>query len=61
MKPMNELRLEWRSPSELAENPRNWRRHFFKQSAAHRTEMGIELDGEIIREYPVCQPVGLLF
>jgi protein gp37 len=26
---------------------------FHKQSAAPRTEMGIELDGEIIREYPV--------
>lgn len=25
---------------------------FFKQSAAQRTETGIELDGEIIREYP---------
>jgi protein gp37 len=25
---------------------------FFKQSAAIRTEMGIELDGEIVREYP---------
>jgi protein gp37 len=25
---------------------------FFKQSAAPRTEMGIELDGEVIREYP---------
>lgn len=25
---------------------------FFKQSAAHRTEMGIELDGEIVRAYP---------
>ncbi len=26
---------------------------FFKQSSAFRTEMGIELDGEIIREFPV--------
>jgi len=25
---------------------------FFKQSSAHRTEMGIELDGEIVREFP---------
>lgn len=25
---------------------------FFKQSAAYRTEMGIELDGEIVRNYP---------
>jgi protein gp37 len=25
---------------------------FFKQSAAPRTEMGIELDGQIVREYP---------
>jgi len=25
---------------------------FFKQSAAPRTEMGIQLDGEIVREYP---------
>lgn len=25
---------------------------FFKQSSAHRTEMGIELDGQIVREYP---------
>lgn len=25
---------------------------FFKQSSAYRTEMGIELDGEIIRQYP---------
>jgi ParB-like chromosome segregation protein Spo0J len=28
------LRLEWRSPSELAENPRNWRRHPDNQLAA---------------------------
>lgn len=26
--------------------------YFFKQSAAYRTEMGIELDGEIVRNYP---------
>ncbi len=26
--------------------------YFFKQSAAHRTEMGIELDGQIVRNYP---------
>jgi protein gp37 len=25
---------------------------FFKQSAAPRTEMGIELDGQVVREYP---------
>lgn len=25
---------------------------FHKQSAGHRTEMGIELDGKIVREYP---------
>ena len=28
------LRLEWRSPGELAENPRNWRQHSTRQSAA---------------------------
>ena len=28
------LRLEWRSPAELAENPRNWRRHPATQLAA---------------------------
>jgi DNA modification methylase len=28
------LRLEWRSPAELAENPRNWRRHPESQQAA---------------------------
>jgi protein gp37 len=27
--------------------------YFHKQSAAFRTEMGIELDGEIVREFPV--------
>jgi protein gp37 len=37
---------------------------FFKQSAAPRTEMGITLDGEIVREYPTprtirLKPVGL--
>lgn len=46
------------------------RRHrtafFFKQSAAPRTEMGIELDGQIVREYPkprviALRPVGQLF
>jgi hypothetical protein len=26
---------------------------FYKQSAAYRTEMGIELDGEIVRKFPV--------
>jgi len=30
----NALRLEWRSPAELAENPRNWRRHPDAQLAA---------------------------
>jgi hypothetical protein len=28
------LRLEWRSPAELAENPRNWRTHPVEQTAA---------------------------
>lgn len=27
---------------------------FHKQSAGHRTELGIELDGDIVREYPVA-------
>lgn len=30
---------------------------FHKQSAAHRTEMGIELDGKIVREFPVPRVV----
>ena len=30
---------------------------FFKQSAAPRTEMGIELDGAIVREYPTPRVV----
>src|SRR5271157_5895691 len=30
------LRLEWRSPAELAENPHNWRRHPPQQIAALR-------------------------
>jgi len=29
-----DLRLEWRSPSELSANPRNWRRHPESQQAA---------------------------
>lgn len=34
---------------------------FFKQSAAPRTEMGIELDGEIVRNYPTPRvPDGAL-
>lgn len=28
---------------------------FHKQSAGHRTEMGIELDGKIVREFPVVR------
>jgi hypothetical protein len=28
------LRLEWRTPAELAENPRNWRSHPQGQAAA---------------------------
>lgn len=32
---------------------------FYKQSAAPRTEMGVELDGEIVREYP-RQPLVLV-
>ena len=32
---------------------------FHKQSAAYRTEMGIELDGEIVREYPETRRVSL--
>lgn len=31
---------------------------FFKQSAAIRTEMGIELDGEIIRKFPTPRLVA---
>lgn len=31
---------------------------FHKQSAAYRTEMGIELDGEIIREFPEARAAG---
>jgi protein gp37 len=31
--------------------------YFFKQSAAWRTELGIELDGEIVREYPTPRAV----
>ncbi len=33
---------------------------FFKQSAAYRTELGIELDGELIEEYPKPHPASLL-
>lgn len=52
-------------PEGDSDDPKSWARsmldacrkagvaYFHKQSAAHRTEMGIELDGEIIREYPV--------
>jgi len=32
---------------------------FFKQSAAPRTEMGIRLDGEILREYPAPRVIPL--
>lgn len=32
--PETPLRLEWRSPAELAENPANWRRHPESQMAA---------------------------
>jgi protein gp37 len=32
---------------------------FFKQSAAPRTEMGIELDGAIVREYPTPRRIAL--
>lgn len=34
--------------------------YFFKQSAAPRTEMGIELDGAIVREYPTPRKVTAL-
>ncbi len=34
MNPEKPLRLEWRSPRELAENPRNWRTHPESQVAA---------------------------
>jgi len=27
--------------------------YFFKQSSAFRTEQGIELDGEIVRKFPI--------
>jgi adenine-specific DNA methylase len=33
------LRLEWRSPEELAENPRNWRTHPEAQVAALGDEL----------------------
>jgi protein gp37 len=32
---------------------------FHKQSAGHRTEMGIELDGRIVRQYPESKRVSL--
>ena len=31
---------------------------FFKQSAAYRTEMGIELNGRVVREYPTPRQVS---
>lgn len=34
------LRLEWRSPAELAENPKNWRRHPDAQIAALTDVLG---------------------
>lgn len=34
------------------------RAFFFKQSAAYRTEMGIELDGQIVRNYPTPREVA---
>lgn len=34
---------------------------FHKQSAAYRTEMGITLDGKVIREYPEPRAIGALF
>jgi protein gp37 len=52
-------------PEGTAEDPKAWARairarcaaegtaFFHKQSAGWRTELGIELDGEIVREYPV--------
>lgn len=33
--------------------------YFFKQSAAPRTETGIELDGQVVREYPAPRRVEL--
>jgi hypothetical protein len=33
------LRLEWRTPEELADNPRNWRRHPRAQLAALKDQM----------------------
>ena len=36
----NALRLEWRSPREWAENPRNWRRHPEAQTAALSDVLG---------------------
>ena len=32
---------------------------FFKQSAAPKTEMGIELDGQIVRDYPTPRVIAL--
>jgi protein gp37 len=55
-------------PEGTAEDPKVWARtigqrceefgvaYFHKQSAAHRTEMGIELDGQIVRKFPVPRP-----
>lgn len=34
--------------------------YFFKQSAAYRTELGIELDGEIVRKFPVPRTMALI-
>ena len=52
-------------PEGTSDNPKKWARdimarclefgttYFHKQSAAHRTEMGIELDGKIVRNFPI--------
>jgi hypothetical protein len=32
--------------------------YFFKQSSAYRTEQGIELDGQLIRKFPVPRTVS---
>ncbi|MEZ6097252.1 MAG: DUF5131 family protein [Pirellulaceae bacterium] len=56
-------------PEGTKDDPKKWARdimarcrefgtaYFHKQSAAHRTEIGIELDGRIVREFPVPRTV----
>ncbi len=57
------LRLEWRDPEELAENPRNWRRHPEDQVAALSDVLDLAASrwSKLTSRSPILEATGQTF